>query len=70
MFIDPSLIPDFGLTASQDPNRSSSYTSTNNILILCFCPPDREEFIKKVNLAITLENFLETLVTFNVNPLA
>ncbi|PVH90628.1 hypothetical protein DM02DRAFT_420942 [Periconia macrospinosa] len=68
--IDPSLIPDFGLMAGQDPNGSGSCAGANNILIPCFCPPDREEFIEKVNSAVASGNFLGTPVTFNVNPLA
>ncbi|KAF2258050.1 hypothetical protein CC78DRAFT_596916 [Lojkania enalia] len=67
--IDLSLILDFSLTAGQDSNGSGSCASANNILILYFCLPNREEFIKKVNSAITLGNFLGTLVTFNINPL-
>ncbi|KAF2464779.1 uncharacterized protein BDR25DRAFT_95235 [Lindgomyces ingoldianus] len=31
--IDPSLIPAFGVTAGQDPNRSGSCAGANNILI-------------------------------------
>ncbi|KAF1964840.1 hypothetical protein BU23DRAFT_491362 [Bimuria novae-zelandiae CBS 107.79] len=68
--IDPSLIPDFGVTAGQDPNGSGSCAGANDILIPCFCPPDREEFIEKVNLAVTSRNFLGTPVTFDVDPLA
>ncbi|KAF2174650.1 hypothetical protein K469DRAFT_613882 [Zopfia rhizophila CBS 207.26] len=68
--IDPSLIPACGLTASQDPNESGSCTSTNNILIPCFCPPDNKEFIEKVNSAVASGNFLGTPVTFNVDSLA
>lgn len=68
--IEPSLVPDFGLIAGQDPNGSGSCAGANNILIPCFCPPNREEFIDKVNSAVASGNFLGTPVTFNVDPLA
>lgn len=68
--IDPSLIPDSGIVAGQDPNGSGSCAGANNILIPCFCPPDRQEFVEKVNSAVALGNVLGTPVTFNVNPLA
>jgi hypothetical protein len=68
--IDLSLIPEFGLTAGQSPNGSGSCATTNNILIPCFCPPDRGEFINKVNSAVAAGNVLGTPVTFNIDPLA
>jgi hypothetical protein len=68
--IEPSLVPDFGLIAGQDPNGSGSCAGANNILIPCFCPPNREKFIDKVNSAVASGNFLGTPVTFNVDPLA
>ncbi|CAI6342341.1 unnamed protein product [Periconia digitata] len=68
--IDPSLIPAFGLVAGQDPNGSGSCAGANNVLIPCFCPPDRQEFVEKVNSAVALGNFLGTPVTFNIDPLA
>jgi hypothetical protein len=68
--IDSSLIPEFGLRAGQNPNGSGSCATADNILIPCFCPPDRNEFIEKVNLAVASGNVLGTSVTFNVDPLA
>ncbi|KAF2007870.1 hypothetical protein P154DRAFT_419336 [Amniculicola lignicola CBS 123094] len=68
--IDPSLIPAFGVTAGQNPDGSGRCDGANNILIPCFCPPNREAFIEKVNSAVALGNFLGTPVTFNVDPLA
>ncbi|KAF2178774.1 hypothetical protein K469DRAFT_695106 [Zopfia rhizophila CBS 207.26] len=50
VLIDLSLIPAFGLAAGQDPNGSGSCVGANNILIPCFCPPDREEFIEKITM--------------------
>lgn len=67
--INLSLIPAFSVVASQDPNRSGSCAGANNVLILYFCPPNRQEFIEKVNSAVALGSFLGTLVTFNINPL-
>ena len=67
--INLSLILAFSIEASQDPNSSGSCAGTNNILIPYFYPPDRQEFIEKVNFIIALGNFLGTLVIFNINPL-
>ncbi|KAF2241329.1 hypothetical protein BU26DRAFT_525171 [Trematosphaeria pertusa] len=68
--IDRSLIPEFGLRAGQSPNGSGSCATANNILIPCFCPPDRGEFVDRVNSAVAAGNVLGTPVTFNVDPLA
>lgn len=68
--IDPTLIPDFGLRVGQHPDGSGSCAGADNVLIPCFCPPDRNKFIEKVNLAVASGSFLGTPVTFNVDPLA
>lgn len=68
--IDPSLIPAFGVVAGQDPNGSGSCAGANDVLIPCFCPPDRQEFVEKVTSAVAVGSFLGTPVTFNTDPLA
>jgi hypothetical protein len=56
--IDTSLIPEFGLQAGLDPNGSGSCVGANNILIPCFCPPDRNKFIERVMSAVANGDFL------------
>lgn len=47
--VDPSLVPEFGVTAGQSPNGSGSCVGINNILIPCTCPPDRTTFINSLS---------------------
>ncbi|KAJ7505752.1 hypothetical protein B0H11DRAFT_2272539 [Mycena galericulata] len=47
--VDPSLVPEFGVTAGQSPNGSGSCVGINNILIPCTCPPDRNTFIASLS---------------------
>jgi len=47
--VDPSLVPEFGVTAGQSPNGSGSCVGINNILIPCTCPPDRNTFINSLS---------------------
>jgi hypothetical protein len=70
MSIDLNLIPMFGLKAGQSPDGSGSCATTDGKLIPCFCPPSRQEFIEKVNLAVAGGNVLGTPIAFNVDPLA
>ena len=70
LVIDPNLIPEFGLTAGRNPDGSGSCTGSGNVLIPCFCPPKRQEFIEKVNLAVASGNVLGTPITFDIDPFA
>lgn len=47
--VDPSQVPEFGVSAGQNPNGSGSCVGINNILIPCSCPPDRQAFINSLN---------------------
>lgn len=68
--IDPGLIPDFGLSAGQDPDGNGNCAGADNTPIPCFCPPDREEFVEKVNSAVAAGSFLGKPITFNIDPQA
>jgi hypothetical protein len=68
--VDPILIPPFGLAAGQQPDGSGSCAGANSISIPCFCPPDRERFIEKMNSTVVSGTFLGTPIIFNTDSLA
>jgi hypothetical protein len=43
--VPANLIPEFGVTAGQDPTGTGDCTGINGIKIPCSCPPDRQTFI-------------------------
>jgi hypothetical protein len=52
--VDPSLVPQFGLTAGLNPTGTGNCAGINNaqgvpIEIPCSCPPDRNSFIASLN---------------------
>jgi len=47
--VDVSLVPEFGVTAGQDPTGTGNCLGINNIEIPCSCPPDRDTFIADLN---------------------
>ena len=47
--VDPALVPDFGVQRGASPDGTGNCKGLNNINIPCSCPPDRNEFIQKLN---------------------
>jgi hypothetical protein len=47
--VDVSLVPEFGVTAGQDPDGTGNCIGINNVKIPCSCPPDRDTFIADLN---------------------
>ncbi|KAI0698454.1 hypothetical protein BC835DRAFT_653136 [Cytidiella melzeri] len=52
--VDPNLVPQFGVTAGQNPTGTGDCDGINNaqgvpIKIPCTCPPDRTSFIAELN---------------------
>ncbi|OAG07313.1 uncharacterized protein CC84DRAFT_1163523 [Paraphaeosphaeria sporulosa] len=53
---DVSLVPEFGVEAGQTPDGTGNCLGLNNVKIPCSCPPDRQEFIQKVQAAAAAGN--------------
>ncbi|CAI6332430.1 unnamed protein product [Periconia digitata] len=53
---DASLVPEFGIEAGQQPDGAGNCIGNNNVKIPCSCPPDRQEFIQKVQAAAAAGN--------------
>ncbi|KAK7190868.1 hypothetical protein DPSP01_007867 [Paraphaeosphaeria sporulosa] len=53
---DVSLVPEFGVEAGQSPDGTGNCLGLNNVKIPCSCPPDRQEFIQKVQAAAAAGN--------------
>ncbi|KAI0750330.1 hypothetical protein C8Q80DRAFT_1100475 [Daedaleopsis nitida] len=47
--VDPALVPDFGVVRGTAPTGTGDCKGLNGILIPCACPPDRADFINKLN---------------------
>ncbi|KAJ7247626.1 hypothetical protein B0H12DRAFT_737892 [Mycena haematopus] len=47
--VDPSLVPEFGVTAGASPDGHGNCVGINGILIPCTCPPDRNAFIASIS---------------------
>ncbi|KAH9834182.1 uncharacterized protein C8Q71DRAFT_771562 [Rhodofomes roseus] len=43
--VDPTLVPDYGITANTNPTGTGDCDGVNGVKIPCFCPPNRDEFI-------------------------
>ena len=46
--VNPDLVPQFGITANQGKNKGTC-VGNNAVRIPCDCPPDRVQFIDKLN---------------------
>lgn len=47
--VDPALVPEFGITAGQNPQPDGSCTGAGGASIPCTCPPDRNAFLDTLN---------------------
>ncbi|KAI8986261.1 hypothetical protein BD414DRAFT_416454 [Trametes punicea] len=47
--VDPSLVPDFGVTPGTNPDGHGNCQGINGILIPCSCPPPRQQFLDSLN---------------------
>jgi len=59
--VDPSLVPDFGVSPGVNPSGTGNCDGINGpngapILIPCSCPPDRQTFINSLNANVASEN--------------
>lgn len=59
--IDPSLVPDFGQAAGQDPDGTGNCKTTAGKTIPCQCPPSRTAFIAKLEQFVSAGSFFGTL---------
>ena len=50
--IDPTLVPDFGITVGVASSTPNNCVGNNGVLIPCTCPPDRDAFVQKVGEAV------------------
>lgn len=62
--VDPSLVPDFGITPGTNPDGNGSCEGVNGALIPCDCPPDRATFITALNGFVNAGNAFGTPVSF------
>ena len=53
---DPSLVPEFGVQAGVSPDGQGNCIGLNNVKIPCSCPPDRQDFIQRVQAAAASGN--------------
>ncbi|KAJ4294331.1 hypothetical protein N0V90_008021 [Kalmusia sp. IMI 367209] len=53
---DPALVPEFGVQAGQNPDGQGNCDGLNGIKIPCQCPPDRQDFIQRVQAAAAAGN--------------
>jgi hypothetical protein len=53
---DAALVPEFGIEAGQGPDGKGNCLGLNNVKIPCSCPPDRQDFIQKVQAAAAAGN--------------
>ncbi|PVI00907.1 hypothetical protein DM02DRAFT_469069, partial [Periconia macrospinosa] len=51
-----ALVPEFGIQAGQQPDGTGNCIGNNNVKIPCSCPPDRQQFIQKVQAAAAAGN--------------
>jgi hypothetical protein len=61
---DAALVPEFGIEAGQSPDGKGNCLGLNNVKIPCSCPPDRQDFIQKVQAAAAAGNSEGVLVEF------
>ncbi|KAI0788377.1 hypothetical protein C8Q74DRAFT_1216773 [Fomes fomentarius] len=47
--VNPALVPDFGVRQGDRPDGTGNCKGVNDINIPCSCPPNRDEFIGKLN---------------------
>jgi len=47
--VPDNLVPEFGVTAGQNPTGTGDCTGINGVKIPCSCPPDRQTFIDDLN---------------------
>ncbi|KAF2441807.1 hypothetical protein P171DRAFT_523734 [Karstenula rhodostoma CBS 690.94] len=64
---DASLVPEFGVQAGQSPDGTGNCLGLNNVKIPCSCPPDRQDFIQKVQAAAAAGNSEGVPVEFPLN---
>ncbi|KAF1964380.1 hypothetical protein BU23DRAFT_378457, partial [Bimuria novae-zelandiae CBS 107.79] len=51
-----SLVPEFGVEAGVSPDGQGNCLGLNNVKIPCSCPPNRQNFIQKVQAAAAAGN--------------
>lgn len=62
--VDPALVPEFGIEAGQGDDGTGNCKGVDDALIPCSCPPDRGEFISKLNEFVDAGNSFGTAVSF------
>jgi hypothetical protein len=62
--VDPNLVPQFGVQANQNPDGTGNCDGAGGKKIPCFCPPDRNAFIQKMQQFVGAGNALGTPVSF------
>lgn len=66
--IDPSLVPDFGITAGiPSTNQKGSCQGNNNVNIPCQCPPSKAAFISVLEKFNAQGNIFGDAFSFNTN---
>ena len=61
--VNPDLVPQFGVTAGQSKS-GGTCAGTNNVRIPCNCPPDRSQFISKLDQFVQAGNAFGTATPF------
>ncbi|KAF2109732.1 hypothetical protein BDV96DRAFT_651702 [Lophiotrema nucula] len=64
--VDPAQVPDFGITAGQDPV-DGNCAGANGARIPCDCPPDRDSFISTLSADVAAGSAYGTPVTWSTD---
>lgn len=62
--VNPALVPDFGVTRGIPTAQAGTCQGLNGAAIPCFCPPDREPFIDRLNQYVDAGNAFGIPVSF------
>ncbi|KAL8829352.1 MAG: hypothetical protein Q9191_002061 [Dirinaria sp. TL-2023a] len=62
--VNPALVPDFGVTRGIPTAQAGTCQGLNGATIPCFCPPNREPFIDRLNQYVDAGNAFGIPVSF------
>ena len=62
--VNPALVPDFGVTRGIPTAQAGTCQGLNGATIPCFCPPDRQPFIDRLNQYVDAGNAFGIPVSF------
>jgi hypothetical protein len=69
--LNTALVPQFGVTAGAGPDGRGNCLGANAagaaVKIPCFCPPNRQDFLAQMTIAVQQGSFLGTPISFNNN---